>query len=445
MWMNRWLNRASWSVTAAVAVFAAVVMVQRLYDYVIPLQWVSLGMLGTALLASVVWCVMQRESAELAAARLDEAAGLRERISSGRFCIDSNDPFAQAVVADANRVSTDLSVRQHIRFALPQPLGLGAAALVVMGLMFLIPVGVLADEGADAPKQQSLALQQTKVAVKKRLEDLIKVAQTNPALEDLKVDLQKMRDEPLSKLQRPDAIRHEALKKIDNLADAVDKKRTDPKYESVNEFRKMMRGLQLPQKADTPTRKLNKALAQGDFKTAREEIQAIKEQLATLKSDEDKELVERLSKQLDELAKQLQKISVDKQMMQKLQQAGIKKEDIERMLENLSKKDLDQIRKQLQDKGMSRQQTDKLAKQLQQRQLAGSTAKQLSRAMQQASQCNNPGQMGAAMMGLSQAADQMSDLEALESEMSQLESTLDSLGDAREDFSKPCPHCGEFG
>ncbi len=444
LWMNRWLNRVSWSIAVAATALAAVVMVQRLYDYAIPLAGVSLGLLGAAILASIVWCIAGRESAELAAARLDEAAGLRERISSGRYCSDSDDPFARAVLADADRVSANLSVRQHIRLTVPQPLGFCAGALVLMGLMFLIPVGVLADDGQDLSQQQSLELQRTKIAVKKRLDDVIKLAQTNPALEDLKVELDKMREEPSAELQRPDVIRHEALKKIDKLADAVNKKRTDPKYESVNEFRKMMRGLQMPKQSDSPAQKVTKALAQGDFKTAREEIKALQEQLATLKSDQDKELVEKLSKQLSELSKQLQKVAMDKQLMQKLQQAGIKKEDLERMLENLSKKDLDQVKKALEQKGMSQQQIDKLVKQMQQKQMAGSTAKQLSKAMQQASQCNNPGQMGDAIAGLSQAADQMTELEMLEAEMSQLDATMASLDDAKDGLS-PCSTCNGTG
>ena len=51
------------------------------------------------------------------------------------------------------------------------------------------------------------------------------------------------------------------------------------------------------------------------------------------------------------MAKQLEKIASNEQMKKNLQQAGIKKEDIDRLLEKLSKKDLDQLKKQLQEKG----------------------------------------------------------------------------------------------
>ena len=103
-------------------------------------------------------------------------------------------------------------------------------------------------------------------------------------------------------------------------------RRRSGNYESVNEMRKMLRGLKVPKSSDAPTRKLSRALAQGDFKTARAEVQALREQLATLKSDKDKEMAAKLSKQLDDLAKQLDKLSKNEKLAQKLAQAGVKKD-----------------------------------------------------------------------------------------------------------------------
>ncbi|MFQ5414408.1 MAG: hypothetical protein ACE5E6_08115 [Phycisphaerae bacterium] len=210
-------------------------------------------------------------------------------------------------------------------------------------------------------------------------------------------------------------------------------------------MRKMLRGLKVPKESDAPTRKLARSLARGDFKTAREELKALKEQLATLKLDTDKELVNKLSKQLNDLAKQLDELAWDNELMKKLQQAGIKKEDLERMLANLKKKDLDQIKKQLADKGFSQKDIAKLAKQLQRKQKAGSQAKQLAQAMKNAGQCNNPGQMGEAIEGLSAAAQQLSDIEALEQEMGQLDSALADLQGAKNDLDSRCSQCQGTG
>ncbi|MGB2988006.1 MAG: hypothetical protein WBE26_19225 [Phycisphaerae bacterium] len=445
LWLNRWLRGLSGSLAIAAAVFAAIVLIQRLFDVLMPLLWISIGLGAGAILASMLWTVASREDASFAAAKLDDAAGLRERLSSGRYCRSADDPFARAVVADAERVSTSLSARQHIRLTMPQPGALTVASIVVAMLMFLVPAGLLKRSEATETREQTAQLEQAKVAVKRKMDRVRKMVEATPALEDLKADLEGLDKGAGGKLHRPADIRHDAVKKIDKLADAIKQKRKTGDYEAAKEMRKMLRGLKVPELSDAPTQKLVRSLAQGDFKTAKEEIKAIREQLATLKSEQDKELVAKLSKQLDDLAKQLEKLSRNEKLTQKLVQAGLKKEDLQRMLENLTKKDLDQLKKQLEKKGMSQQQIEKIVKQLQQRRQAGDMAKKLAQSMKQGAMCDNPGQTGAAIAGLTMAGDQLSELEQLEQEMSQLDSVLADLQSSRDSIDRPCSACNGQG
>ncbi len=445
LWLNRWFECVSRSLACGAGVFAALVLVQRLYDLSWPVLWVGAGVAAVALLTSFIWLAVTREDPAFAAARLDEAAGLKERISSGRYCQGSSDPFAQAVTVDAERVSASISPRRHIRLKVPSTLWLSSGSVIVAALMFLITPGLLSDGEAEGSQNPTAEAQQARAVVKRKLDDIRKWAEETPSLEDLKEKLDGLDKHAGGKLTNPTQIRHEAVKKIDKLADAVKQKRQTGKYDSVRQVRKMLRGLKIPKSSDAPTRKLSQALSQGDFKTAREEIAKIKEQLATLKSEQDKEMTVKLSKQLSDLAKQLENLSQDKKLAQKLEQAGIKKEDIERMLENLKKKDLDQLKKQLAEKGFNQQKINEITKQLQQRQQAGSMAKNLSKAMQQGAKCQNPAQMGEAISGLSQAADQLSELESLEQEMIQLDAAITALQDAQNDLDKTCPKCGGTG
>jgi len=445
LWLNRWFNRVSTCALVAAGVFAIVVLTQRLWDLPIPLLWVGCGIAVVALLFSGVWTFVQREGAGVAAAVLDEAAGLRERVSSGLYCGTSDDPFEQAVVADAERISGAISVRQHVRFTFPRQVGLAGVVLLVAAAMFLITPGVLKRSEASPLGSQADQITETRVLVKKRMESIKQMVQTNPALKDLDDEFKAINKTPTGTLNKPGEIRHEAVKKIDKLADAVKKKRRDNRYDSVNETRKMLRALKVLEQSTSPTQKLSKALAQGDFKTAREEIKELKEQLATLKSKEDKELAEELSRLLDKLASQLDKIAKDDQVKKKLQQAGLTKEEIDRIAESLKKKDMDQVKKQLEKKGMTQAQAQKLAKQLQQRQQACGNCKQLSKAMQQGAKCNQPGQMGEAIAGMSQAQDQLSNLEQLEQEMNQLDSAMADLQDTRDGLDKPCSGCNGTG
>jgi hypothetical protein len=138
-----------------------------------------------------------------------------------------------------------------------------------------------------------------------------------------------------------------------------------------------------------------------------------------------------MEKQLDDLAKQLDKVSNQENLKKQLEQAGLKKEDIDRMLQHLSKDDLDQLKKQLQKNGMSQQQISKIAQQVKKQQGAAQALKNMSKAMKSAAQAAGDGQMGDAMAGMELANDQLSEMEQLEQEMNQLQSTMSQLNQAR--------------
>jgi hypothetical protein len=53
--------------------------------------------------------------------------------------------------------------------------------------------------------------------------------------------------------------------------------------------------------------------------------------------------------------------------------------------------------------------------------------------------------MGEAMAGLSMAGDQLSELEMLEQDMAQLDSTMTALQDAQNNIDKPCSSCNGTG
>jgi len=445
LWLNRQIANMTTSLGVAAVGFALVVLVQRLFDFAWPVMWIGVGFGAVALVVSIIWTIVTREDASTAAARLDEAAGLKERISSGHYCADAEDPFARAVLYDAERVGGSLSVRQHIRMQVPASLTLTGGSFVLAALMFLITPGLLKSDAAQASAEQEVEAQQAKLAVKRQLDPLREITEKSPELEEFAKELEGVDRFAGGDLRKPEQIRHESLKKIDHLQDAMRQKRESAAFDKVNETKKLMRRLDVPKSDDAATKKLTKALMEGDFKSAKEEVQKIKEQLATLKSEQDKEMVEKLSKQLENLSEQLEKLAQNEKLKQELEQAGIKKEDLERMLENLSKKDLDQLKKQLEEKGMSQKKIEDVAKQLQKQQQAGSTAKQLSSAMKQGAQCKNPGQAGNAMAGLSQAADQLSELEALQQEMNQLDSAIAAADQAKNDMSNPCSGCNGSG
>ena len=238
LWFNRWLGGVSWVLCAAAGLFAAVVLVQRLYDFSAPLLWIGMALGGIVLIVPVGWTVLTREGSVLAAAKLDEAAGLRERLSSGRYCLGSEDPFARSCVADAERVSVSLSPRQHIPLAAPRQLTFTVIAIAAAAIVFLVPPGLLGRSEADEVDLQRELTRQTAVAVKRKLDDVHDLLKANPALEDLKEELEGLDKRAGGMLRRPGDIRHEAVKRIDKLADVVRQKRKQGNYQAVREMRK---------------------------------------------------------------------------------------------------------------------------------------------------------------------------------------------------------------
>ena len=446
LWLDRWLDVSCRLLAAAAAVFAIIVLLTRLYGWEVPLVPVAAGLLALAAMASLFWSLAQRPDEATAAVALDEAAGLRERVSSGLYCESSDDPFAQAVRSDAEARASAITVRQHLRLRFPDSaLFAGGAIILAALLLLLLPHGLLARADAKTGKQEQTRLAATRVEVKRRLQEVKKMAQTNKALADLEADFSKLDAMPTAKMNKPDQIRLEAIKKIDKLTDAVRRKRAGAKHDKLTETKRMLRALRDPVGEKTPVQKLSRQLAAGEFKGARETIKQMQEQLATLKQDSDKELVKKMQKQLEHLAKQLDQVSNQEQLKKKLEQAGIKKEDIKRLLEQLSKEDLEQARKQLEKSGMSQQQIDQLVQQIKKQQCACQACKQMSQAMSSAAQSAGAGQMGDAMAGLELAGDQLSELEQLEQEMNQLESAMADLQDTKNQMSSQCPHCGGRG
>ncbi len=71
---------------------------------------------------SSVTCCFARISALHAAVAIDDAAGLKERLSTALTCRRDADPFAQAAVHDAEKTQLSDEVIEHL-----EALGYGAA------------------------------------------------------------------------------------------------------------------------------------------------------------------------------------------------------------------------------------------------------------------------------------------------------------------------------
>src|SRR5690606_14211812 len=98
--------------------------------------YTALGLTGAALIVSVVWSLLIRDRFMTAAVKLDVAAGLRERLSTGLYCEKLNDPFAHAVVADAHKAVATIRVSQHLPVEVPRSASWAGGSMLAALLFF---------------------------------------------------------------------------------------------------------------------------------------------------------------------------------------------------------------------------------------------------------------------------------------------------------------------
>lgn len=455
--LNRWLAALGWSLAGAAGLFILAVCVERglalLEETGRFYGWLSLTLATAALLASAAWALITRESLYAAAARLDQAAGLKERISSGLYCATSEDPFARAVVADAERVSRALPVNHHLPVRVPNSAP-WAGGTLFLALMFfwLFPTLDLAgkQEQRFEEVQREERVARAKAAIKPLVApELAKLREENPELKNDLDELEALKD---AKLETPAELRRELMKKVEQIGQKLEQQSESAEMAKINEFKKMMNRLASEPKGNTPVSDLSKALAKGDLKSAQEAIAAIQQQLQKeAKTPEEKQKAEELKKELQKLSDKLGQIAQDDKMMRnQLAQAGLNDQEIKQAMEKLAQKDIEGLKKQLAEKGLSKEQVEKLAQQMKKKCDGAGAASKMAQALGKAAAAGQAGgQMSEmsseAMQGLTDAAQQLSEMEALEQELNSLKSSLAQVNALKDKIGNSCSSCNGTG
>jgi len=463
LWFNRWLRQWGWSLLSATAAWTLAWIVDRLFALKLPMGWAALGGLAASLIAAAIWLISTREPIAAAAVALDVAAQLRERISSSLYARgQAGDPFAEAVMADAERAAAGLSARKFFPVRWTGSLSLSAAVILIALLSLLLPeFDILGNKEALAKESARLnRVKQAQTVLAQPVSTMQQIAEKNPDLEmgkDVK-DLQ----EALKRQQNadPDVLRRETVKKIDRLQDALKQKADSDRYKALAEAKKRLQ--QAGQLSDPKSElgKLMENLSAGDFNEAQKSIKELQEKLAkrAKSGGADAKQAEQMRKQLDELAQKVQKAAEDKQSEQELKNAGMSEEEAKRTLDALSKKDPKQLEKmakelseRLKDKGVSEQQIKDMMQKIQQRQQACNQCKQMSSKMAEAGRKLEKGDTQAAADELGEAAEMLDEMEQMEQDLNDIESQMAQLSEEREGLNdqKPgdglCKQCNGTG
>lgn len=459
LWLNRWLRALGWMLTVCAGSFTVLVLVQRL---VVPFSepelvfTISAGALvAAAVLAALIWLWATREGLSVAAAQLDKAAGLKERLSSGLYCAslgESADPFAQAVVADARRVARSVTPSLHLPIRLPRSANYaGLGLLVALAVLWLFPNLDLAgaQQTQKQQRQQNEAVQRTEAQVRPIMQQTLeKIREQSPALKN---DLEGLEPFQNAQLSSPLDVRRDALKKIEQLSEKLQSKRDSAELAKVDEFKKMLRRLATEQKSTSAVGQLAESLAKADFKAAQAAISALQKELSkTPATPQEQRQAEELKKQLELLAEKVNQIAAnDRKLEEKLRDSGLNADELRKALEKLKKGDLESVAKQLADKGLSKDQVSKAMQEIQKRCQACNMASQLASKLGSAAKSGgSPGsaqQSQSELAGLSEAGQQLSQIESMEQELKQIDSALSQADAARAQLGGACKVCNGTG
>ncbi len=438
---NMLLDRTCLGLLVAAGSWAIIVLIARLFALPWPvwhIGWVA-ALLG--LTVSVVITIIRQPTPLLAALTLDDAAGLKERMSTAFAFARSGDPWARAALQDAEQTAGRVHVPTHIRYQSPRLLPWSTASILAALILawFMPTVDLLAGEETDedAPTREEVLAEHNaiKIEMDKQLNKIKELSEDKPEFEDLIKDIQPL-DMPEEPDVTPEDIRREAVKRIDDVQDRLKERLESSESEAFREMKERLKKLNT-QSNNQQSDKLSEALAEGDFTKAKEALQEmmqeIKESAKNSNDPEAQQKLEQIEQQLGNLAEQLAKLGDSLELQKELEnKGGMSPEQAKKLLDQLSKMDPKQLEKELQkrlgDQGVSSDQIKKMAQKIAKNQQAQKAMKQMAQALAKASQacqqCQNPGQAGS---GSSQAAGAMSDALSQLSSMEMTQQLMNEL------------------
>lgn len=423
--LRRVIRRSAWRVgfgrffrallvtlAGVIGALALALLAQRLFGVAIDWAVVSAAACGAAVVGAAAWAWAKRPSPLAIARAVDERAGLREAISTA-LCVDGReDAWSRATVEHAARAAAGVDPGRLFPARTPSVWPAPMVAAAVLALMWLaVPqfdvLGLLKKEKATEAERQ--AVTQAVAEVKSHedeIKDALKKLDDPTLLDDAATG-----DKPEPKTAAE--VRQEAIRRLTTLQERLEDLRQGDKGLKLDALQDKLN--QLRQPGPGPLNEASQALAKGDFKKAKEELEKLAEKLASgAMSPADKEA---LQKQLEDLAKQLEKLAEQrKDMEQKLQEMGL--DPALAGDPNALEKALDKMA------GLSDQQKQQLMQAARAAEGACKAAQGMAGALAKAGQQMQGGMAGEAMQG---AADQLGDMEMLAQEMQAAEAAQAAL------------------
>ena len=415
---EQWLGRAVWCLFLAWCISALAIAAPKVIVIEgLPPWWNLAWLAGGAvvgLLASLLWSGIRHISREEAAIEIDSRYGLRERIASSLLLDEQSleSEAGAALLRDAERAAqrVEVSERFHVRIGRSAWLPVAPAVLAFLTMTFL------ANQTAISGPEEGQQAQATVEEVKKSLEEARKKLAKRrkkaeeKGLADASELLKKVESGTEELAKKGEKNRTETVVKLNDLAKELEKKRAslggaEALRKQLNEMKDLGKG---------PAEKVAKAMKQGDWKKAIDEIAKMQQEIASGKVSPEKQ---------EQLAAQLGKMK--EKLAQAAQQQKQQMDEVKRQMDEARRKgDLAQASKLQQKLDQMQQQQPQMNKMQQ-------MAEQMAQA-QKALQQGNAQQAADAMQQMAQAMEQMQmeadAMEMLDAAMTDIQMAKQGMG-----------------
>ena len=452
-----------WMATSAfvLAVLALLtILLQRALHVGVPREalWVGLGLV---VLVATIFTVMNRPSREGAAVAIDEKLALKEKFSTALHVRRMADPFAQAVVRDAEQTAEKVRLQGQFPLTFPKA-GYGTIFVGVMALlafMWVPQMDLLGKKAAIAKKQEEeRKIADTRQILKDalvKIESMPAAIRSNEQISLAQAEIAEMLKEKTLDPERAARRAHEQLSKADEAMKQQIERNKDFAQAQKNEA--MFKSMTPPMDAKGPVSEAHRQIVKGDFNKAAEGLKEAAKKFDEMAPEEK----EKAKQQMQNLAKALDKMANDPRAMQKmaedLQKAGMNKEQAEKAAQqaqqaaNGDKQAQQNLQQQMQQamQNMNQQQKDAAQKAMQQAQQAmnaqaqanamAQAAQQMAQAMQQ--QMQQGGDQGG--QGNQQMADAAAQMQELMDQLDAMQKDAQAMAAAQQAMADALGQAGQ--
>jgi len=398
--------------------------------FVVPWDIVFVAAPVAAILIGLLWAYIKKPSQAQAAMIIDEKAGLRESISTALIIESQDDGWSKAVVTDATDKAATVNLKSALPITAPKlwptPIAAGLALLAVWWLPVKDLTGLYAKQ--QEKQAELIQTQEVEATVAESQEALKKI------LEKTNLEFEDIDGESFEDLLKPEANEYispeeslrSAIKNLTSVADKLEEKRNNEDGATFDAIKDAMKSLNTTE--ESPASEMARAMARGDFKEAKEQLEQLAQQMQS--GDMSEENKKKAAEQLESMKKQMEQMANNSQQLEEqLKAAGLSEQQAKQLAS-----DPDALKKALEEAGATPEQMESLAKAAQAQQKASDAAGAMSQAMGQMAQGMQSDSQQQMAQGSDAMGGQLSDLEnmqqeaqSLESAMNQAQQQLDSL------------------